>query len=367
MTLKSSFFFTICIILGLCLAIIIPVCVITSNLQYYGTINDKRSFYYSLSKSSMFKHLNLECDIGNVEINYRYPPGGDLVRIETNIEMSGFNLANKSYSDFFLISFQSNNTALDFKFKVKPNLSRLILLSLIKNITISVTIRADAEININTDVENGNVKLLVPFGIDIENVLIKVNEGNISQEYHHCYIGGNITACVNNGTISIDLSECIIQGDISGSIKDGNMEFFSSNVTFTRNSSFFFNITHGDLNVYLYQSRELGANITGRALIDNGMLLFDYEDNTANLGAKFEIPYGAHTSYELPPCFTSIYEDCPINGFEYNQFNYDLIHNTEGSLVFISNDLLEKRVKNYYDVIFELIKGSFSTRLNSLD
>ena len=70
-------------------SIFIPIGVITVNLKDYGTISINEPFYHTPSNISSFKHLNLECEVGNVEINYDYSSSRELISIIALIRIAG--------------------------------------------------------------------------------------------------------------------------------------------------------------------------------------------------------------------------------------------------------------------------------------
>jgi len=51
--------------------------------------------------------LNLNVDVGDIEIRYINPPVDYYAMVEVHIEMSGNNFAGKSYPDFFEVDFHS--------------------------------------------------------------------------------------------------------------------------------------------------------------------------------------------------------------------------------------------------------------------
>ena len=88
-------FFVLCIIF----AIIIPIPIISISLSTYGSIDESFSCQYESSAPSSIETLNLNADVGNIEVIYTPPPVDYLVKVDVNIELSGSILAGRSYDE----------------------------------------------------------------------------------------------------------------------------------------------------------------------------------------------------------------------------------------------------------------------------
>ena len=145
-------------------------------------------------------------------------------------------------------------------------------------------------------------------------------------------------------------------------VDEGNIDFRTYDAKYTQNSNWNFTLDAGDLTIIISQNRDLGANITGTAKINEGNVLVLYEDNNPNIGVRFEIPFGSNTDYhpDFPPCLHEyrFWGMCSnVVGFHYN--DPDLSSNLS-SVKLTSLDFLENRVKYYYDLRFEIFQGSFN-------
>ena len=345
----------------------IPIVFISDKLSTYDKINEELNFPYSPSLSSSIEKLYLNIDVGQVEISYVSPPVDYHVKIGVNIEMSGQNIPGKSYLDYFKYpDCQIIDSVAYFTFELTsddwfdPSICT-------KNVIIVVSIRKDIDLDILAKVNNGNVKLTAPYKVSTNNLLINVTNGNIFYNFNYCRLEGNTTGIVSNGNIFYNVNHSTVNGIINGFVQTGNMEVWIYNAKYSQNNSWDFTVDSGNFDIYINQYEDLGAIITGLAKINDGEAFVFYDDNGANIGANFEIPYGNHllSLIDLPSCLMDTVYDLPcssVNGFYYIQHT-----SSEGIAKLTSYDLWENRVKNYYNITFEIIQGSFNMDLFSIN
>ena len=343
---KNIIAFTTIAIIIFSFILTVPITIISFGLSSYDIIHESISYEYAPQSSSSIEQLNINADIGNIEIMYIDPPVNYFAKINVNIEMAGSGLAGKNYDDYFNIT-EGDITSMPVNFSITlfSNITKAVADSLIKDVSIIVTLRKGIIFDIMVKAEESNVDLLVPFGVSVNNIIVNVTNGEILYEFNQCTIGGNITG--------------IIYGDV-----DNLLEIQSYNVQYTRNSVWFFTIEQGDLNLNISQYEELGANVTGNVVMDDGDLIFSYNDNSANVGARFALPWENGNTNILPRCVGSIYIPCQFYGFQNNTPNLGL---DEGILILTSIDLLENRVSYIYNLTLELLQGTSKMELLSVN
>jgi len=337
--------------LGISLIVIIPFFTLSIQLSTYDVLEETDdSFVYAPTNSSPVEKLNIYAERGDIEIRYISPLVNYFAMIEVNIKMSGNNLAGKSYTDFFNIEWDSTSPSPSFIMEFKSNVDKITVLPLIKNLTILVNLRSGIIFDLNITLEEGDVDLLVPFRVPINNVVVDITKGNIFYDFKHCTIGGNITGRVN----------------------DGNIDLKTFNSRYTRNNNWNFTIETGDINLNMTHNKDsidLGANITSITTLNDGSALFIYEDNSANIGARFEIPFGNQTPRTFfPDCLRGPLQNCFLDGFHYNEpVLPEPGFPAEGDIIFTSFDLFNKQVMNYYDFLFIIDEGDFYMILTSIN
>ena len=267
---KSIFVAFLIVFLSISLIITIPVLTLSSSLSNYDTYDDIIYFRYFPSNASEVQKLTFYNEIGHVKIKYFEPnPTMDYgIMIEVNFEMSGNNLANKDYSDFFIILNESDGSRFNFTMKLKLDVNKLELLSLIKNITILVNLRADIVFDVKGSTIDGNVGVYIPYMVSIRNLTINTTKGDISYDFNNCIFEGNVT----------------------GKTEEGDLLLINNDVQCTLNVIWNLTIQGGNLVLEIDQKKEMGANITGTMVIPSGKLKLNYFDDTSDVGARFIFP-----------------------------------------------------------------------------
>ncbi|MFX1554104.1 MAG: hypothetical protein ACFFBV_09270 [Promethearchaeota archaeon] len=320
----------------------IPTTILLLGYSNYGRIDESITYEYTPSTPSPIEKLNIYSDIGNVDIKYTDQPVNYILKINVNIKMSGSGLNEKSYLDFFNTAWHNTSSPVNFTMKLISGSWFDSSKFFERNVSISVTIRSDIVLDIITTVYDGNIKLTVPSGVSINNLLINLTNGNVFYNFYSCIIRGNVTGIINLG----------------------NFELKTFDARYTQNSYWNFTIETGNFDIYISQYIDLEANITGKVIMNGGILNINYDDNSANIGAKFQIPYGNSRHVTEPNCMYHDLTEC-LDGFEYNDAMYN--NASVGIHCFTSNDVLTNKVNYYYNLIFEIIDSSFYLDLKSIN
>lgn len=264
---KITLAISIIIIFGMSLIISIPIFIISTTLAPYGKIEESIPFYYKPSNSSFMKELNINTDIGEIEIGYIYEPVDYSARVELNLEMLGLGLAEKSYFDYFNIVWENNSSIVNFTMELKASIDHAKVLSIIKSVYIIVTLKADVfcDISVIVNIEGG-VKITVP--------------------YFHSI--GDILSNVTKGDINFYFSNCILEGEITGIVQEtGNIKLETNNVEYKKNSLWTFTTDIGNIVIEINQHITMGANVTGTVVTHIGNYRLAYLDSKVDVGAHF--------------------------------------------------------------------------------
>ncbi|MFW9827968.1 MAG: hypothetical protein ACFFEY_10265 [Candidatus Thorarchaeota archaeon] len=259
---------SIMIILGFSLLVAFPIVIFSNFLAPYSSINENVVFFCTESNISAIEELNLNVDVGNIQVNFVNPEVEYAVKIDVNFEMIGSNLAGKSYFDYFLLNWQNTSSPLNFTMELLSDSWFDTSIWITKKVDINIFIRMDAILDLITTIEYGDFEILVPFGVSIESIFTNVTNGDIFYDFYLCTLGSSVT----------------------GITKIGNVRLNSFNVIYIQNSNWVLNTELGNMDINIDQDNEMGWNITGTAMIIDGMLQLFYKDNTANIGAFFFFP-----------------------------------------------------------------------------
>jgi hypothetical protein len=263
---KKVILFPLFVIIGFSLIIAIPIGVLSDNLSTYDIYDNSYSYEYNPDVPSAIESLNLNIELGNVEIKYVDPPVDYYAKIDVYIKMLGPGLAGKDCFDFFVIN-EGNLTysPFDFSLELQPGLTSYEINSLIKNVSIIVSLSKTIIFNISAIGINGNIELTVPYNVQVN----------------------NINTQITSGDILFDLRNCILEGNIIGmGLLQSNIEIRSYNVKCTRDNIWYLYTNNGDLIFNISQSDEMGANITAIGELNEfeAEAIINYNDFSPNVG-----------------------------------------------------------------------------------
>jgi len=267
---KSIIAIFVAILVGISLIVSIPVLTLSSAFSNYGTIDELLTYEYAPDNSSPIEKLNLNVDVGNVEIKYVTTPVDYYAKIQVDIELKGQSVAGKKYSDYFSILWNITSPSPTFTMLCTSDIWFDPSLLLTQNVDIIITLNANILFDINITInENNNVHLIVPFAVTTNNVEIYTNEGDIICDFH---------------------KYSTLEGNITGIANDGDIELKAYNPEYTRNTTWTYNSITGDITIDINHSNHykiMNATITG-SLVGNDFrdVIVNYFDNTANIGAK---------------------------------------------------------------------------------
>ena len=266
---KSSISIIIIVFVGFSLIITIPILTLSNSFSNYGTIDKSLTYKYAPNNSSPIEKLNLNVDVGDVEIKYVTTPVDYYAKIQVEIEMMGQIAPGKKYSDYFSVVWDYTSPSPTFIMLLKSDTWFDPSLWLTQNVTIIITLNANILFDINITInEEGNVHHIVPYAVPINNVDVNTNKGNILYDFQYCTLEGNITGIANNG----------------------NIDLVAYNPKYTRNIIWTYKSNAGDITIdisHINHYKIMNANITG-SLVGNifgGDITLTYYDNTANIGA----------------------------------------------------------------------------------
>ena len=328
--------------------LLIPIPFIVRGVKNFTIIDKNESFFYYLPDISSETHnISINTVIGDVNIYYEYPPDEHAARIEFKGKISGTNLEFTHFSDYFEILWQNESDIVSFVLSFEDGIVPSEILPLIEELTIDVYLRANILYNINCSTASGNIHLSVPYGVDIQDISLNTD----------------------NGDIVFDFFKCHFRGYIRGICDIGKIEYSSTDVSFSENCSIYLSIQQGDLDFDIIQQFLIGTNVSCIIEVFDGFLDFSYRDDSPEIGAYFEIPFNTTTTYSIAQCMRpTSYEDCVTIGFCNNtlDLNMNQIHEYSNRFLFISEDIIEQNVKHYYNVTFYLVHGEFDMYLISV-
>lgn len=300
------------------LIIIIPISSISITFLSYGLIEERFSYSYNPSTPYPIEQLYINADVGNIDIRYVDPPVDYHASIDVNIVMSGKDLAGNSYKDYINISWSDSGSSANITIEVISDEWNNPSLWIIQKVDIIVNLRKDILFDITAITLKGDSTILVPFGVAVNDI-----DFNVS-----------------NGDILYNFDQCILEGNISAYVGEGELNLKSYNLECAQDINWVFNNDDGDMNIEVFQYKEMNANITGIVSIYEGNLYFTYRDNTPNVGANFTLPLS------LPD----------RDGVIYNRTGFIIDYPLSGGYFLES---LDYPSKSHYDLFFMVIDNDY--------
>ncbi|GAG86847.1 unnamed protein product, partial [marine sediment metagenome] len=243
---------------------------------------------YAPDNSISIEKLNLNVDIGDVEIKYVTTPVEFYVKIQVDIEMVGQLVAGKKYSDYFSVVWDITSPSPTFTMLFTSDTWFDPSILLTQYVDIVITLNANILFDINITInEKGNVHLIVPYGVTTNNVDIYTNEGDVLYDFRYCTLEGNIIGIANEGNIELmayastfnnvdgntnvgnilyDFQYCTLEGNITGIANEGDIDLLACNPEYTRNTAWTYNSISGDITIDIIHSNHskiMNATITG--------------------------------------------------------------------------------------------------------
>ena len=256
------------VIIGLSFIIIIPIPIFLIKLSSYSILNRSYSYRYEPSTPSPIEKLYINADEANIEIRYIDPEVDYYSMIEVNLMMSGVNLARKSYADYFKVQWDNSSSPANFTIEIISDDWYNPSLWAKKELNIFVNLRKDIIFDIFTTITNGNLNMIIPYGVSLNKLETDIINGNVFYDFNQCALNGNISTNIDRGDFKLKLND----------------------LYYTQNVNWYLNNNYGDITLEIYQSKEMGFNISGEAILDNGILNLTYIDDNSNVGALFNLP-----------------------------------------------------------------------------
>jgi hypothetical protein len=272
----------------------------------YGKIQQSITYKYTSDTPPLKKELNLNADVGIINIQYVPISAYFLVRIDIDIELAGPNIGSNSYLDFFSIGWENSTSPLNFTFVLISDILVDFSNLHIANIYINIQLREDIIFSLNSSVIEGAINLTAS-GITVNNLLLNVI----------------------NGDIIYDFTNCNIEGNISGIVNYGNVILKTFNNKYTHKSHLTLKNRIGYILFKIIQVEEMEANVTGRGITKTGNITVIYKDFSSDIGARFVFYNATSHGHEPINSWDGFDRDIipPDIGQYYNSIDYPTQNN----------------------------------------
>ncbi len=272
----------------------------------WGEYNHSENFY----SSSPIEEINIESDIGAINIQYNTTPTDYYAKIELDIVIRGGFVSGKSFSNFFEPVIWQNESTPIARFELNAKSTTVFFLGLSRKINIYVTLRSDVMYNIDAFTSTGSIELNASSNKIINNTQLRTSTGSIlfTSAINTSFLGtldlrtstGSISAYAvmtnfsyglttysDTGSLTLSLTSCNINDDLVGTISTGSMTIDSYNTVYNKDCNWDFETSTGSIDVSITQLIEMNANITGDIQTSTGSIDVVYNDGLSSVGAQF--------------------------------------------------------------------------------
>lgn len=255
------------------------------SLVTFGKYRETLTFLYDPNKTSSVEQLRLNSDITDIEIAYNSTPMDQIVKIEVNFYIAGPLVSGKTYSHYFKpILWDNSSSPVKFTLESLPSIQ--IEQPLVDNFII-VTLRTDIVYAIDVITSIGNIETLVPINVVVDNINLTSKTGGVSLLANGAIFTNGFEVFTYSSSTTLNFTNCKMSKYIKIKTSSGNITLISDNMRYIQDCAWDLNTSIGNIDVIIYQSQELGANVKGIAYTSLGRVSILYRDNLDTVGARF--------------------------------------------------------------------------------
>jgi len=277
----------------------------------WGEYNYSDTFLYDPGVPSPIEEVSFTSDIGAISVHYNTTPTDNAVKIDLSIRIKGGFVEGKTFSDFFNPIIWENVSVPVINFELKKKITPQFFLGIFYNISIDVILRTDVIYDINALSGTGSIKLDASSGVALNNTSLMTSTGSVGLDVDTgvVFLGnvgletstGSVTVYANNDTFSNGLSvitstgsatlnftNCILGDDLYCSVSTGSIGLKSYNMLYTQDAVWNVGTSTGSVDVEIYQSINIDANVTGTIGSSTGGVDIVYIDKLSTVGAEFD-------------------------------------------------------------------------------
>ena len=254
----------------------------------YGVIEESYSFYYTPAVIAESEKIRISTDGRTINIRHNTSAMPYSIKADAILKAEGMYMRDFNY-DFFhteghyypseettqLIVYGSGRTLGGF---YHPTWTAKY------DININITLRTDILYDLDLDVWDTEISISENLSINklyletgISNIELNANATNIN----------SIEGIAYGGSLTLNLANCNISDSINVTSTFADINFVSYNTKCNKNLDWALRSEEGSINAEIYQSEELGANISGVFSTSTGTINIEYTDSLPTVGALF--------------------------------------------------------------------------------
>jgi hypothetical protein len=271
-----------------------------------GEIEESYSFYYKPAIRAEPEKLIIISSTGKINIKYNTSSVPYYIKADVNLKAEGIYMKDSDY-DYFIThwdNYSSESITELFVSSIGRTLGGFYHPSWTAkyDINIIITLRTDILYDLHFDVRD--TEIFISENLSINKLFLETYSSKIELNANGTNIN-NIEAIAYAGSLTLNLAYCNISDSINVTSTTADINFASYNTKCSKNVEWALRSEKGSINAKIYQSEELGANISGVLLTSMGIINIEYTDSLATVGALFNAS-----------AFTGSFVTTNLGGFE---------------------------------------------------
>jgi len=299
------------------LLIIIAVCIVSGGTAFgvlmftsWSVLPYENTYYYKPETASQIERININSDIGSIQVKYNETPTDYYAQIDLDIQIKGILVEGKSLNDFFYPIIWQNESGKVISFILDAKASTWLTGSISQRVKINLTLRTGVIYDINTLTSTGSISMVTPSNSILNNTKISTSTGSVSLNAGnstvflgdvtiststgsaaltaiHTNFTHDLVISTSTGSLSLSFSNCAIGKRFIGTVSTGSISFNSFDMKYTVDNPWLLKTSTGSISVNIMQYTEIEANVTGSIQTSTGSINVFYRDNLASVGAEF--------------------------------------------------------------------------------
>jgi len=254
----------------------------------YGEIEESFSFYYTPENRTEPEKIRISTDARTINIRYNTSSMPYSIKADAILKVEGMYMRDSDYGYFHteghyypsegftqLVVYSAGRTLGGF---YHPTWTAKY------DININITLRTDILYDLH--IRAYNTKISISENLSINTLSLETGISNIELNANATSIN-IIEAIAYGGSLTLNLTNCNISDSIYINSTMADINFTSYNTKCNKNVEWALRSEAGSINANVYQSEDLGANISGVLFTSTGNINIEYTDSLPTVGAFF--------------------------------------------------------------------------------
>lgn len=283
---RSKNIILIILILGLVFGGIVSFYII--GILNYGVIKRSNTFYYTPTSITSPEKFMIITNGRTINIKHNISAVNYDIKADLFLKAEGMYMKNSDYEYFITDwdNFSSESPSL-FVHSIGKTLGGFYHPSWTAryDITINLTLRTDLLYDLYLDVYHSEIN--IDEDLSINELIIDTYSGDIELNINETDINQISINIPQSRVFTLELNQCNISNIINITSTTADIRLNSFNSKCSNDIEWFVTSINGNIDTKIYQSEEIGANISASILSSSGNINIEYFDSLSTIGALF--------------------------------------------------------------------------------